>query len=274
MKLLYFCPQWGQEHLSWADLCRKVKDAGYDGIETSLPDDEAETAIIVETINRHGLQWIGQHWNTATADYHQHIKEYEQRLRAMAAAKPLLITSHTGRDFFNFEQNEHLLNLGREISAETGVKIIHETHRGKFSFAAHITKGYLEKLPWLQLTLDISHWFAVAESYLADQVDAVQLALLHTRHIHARIGYKHGPQVHDPRSPEWEEVMQTHLLLWDEVLKLQQQQGATQFTFTPEFGPYPYMQLMPFTDKPLADQWEVNLYMMNLLKRRYANLQH
>lgn len=260
------------EHLPPAELCQKVKDAGYDGIETSLPDDKAEASELLQAIADHDLQWIGQHWDTVTPNAAQHIEEFEQRLRTMSAAKPLFITSHTGRDIFAFEQNIELLELAKSISEATGVTIIHETHRGKFSFAAHLTRPYLEKLLWLRLTLDISHWFCVAESYLADQVPAVKLAIQHTAHIHARVGHRNGAQVSDPRSPEWQEVLNAHLKLWDKVLKLRKQEGREQFTITPEFGPWPYMQITPFTDTPLSDQWELNVHMMKLLKHRYANL--
>ncbi len=260
------------EHLPPAELCQKVKDAGYNGIETSLPDDEVEAKELLMAIADHDLQWIGQHWDTVTPDADQHIKKFEQRLRTMAAAIPLFITSHTGRDIFSFEQNIVLLDLARRISEETGISIIHETHRGKFSFAAHLTVPYLQRSPWLRLTLDISHWFCVAESYLADQAPAVELAIQHTDHIHARVGYRNGAQVPDPRSPEWEEVLNAHLKIWDKVLKLRKQEGYAQFTITPEFGPWPYMHLTPFTDTPLSDQWELNAHMMKLLKYRYANL--
>jgi len=40
-------------------------------------------------------------------------------------------------------------------------------------------------------------------------------------------------------------------------------------TITPEFGPFPYMVSLPGTNEPIANQWEVNLFMMNLLKERY-----
>lgn len=271
MKILFFCTRWGQEQIHWNEFCKIVKDAGYDGIETSLPLDAKETEQIVEAIKQQGLQWIGQHWDTVTPDFNQHISEYEQRLRAMAAAKPLFITSHTGKDFYTFEQNERLLLLAQEISEEIGIKIIHETHRGKFSFAAHLTKSYLQKHQWLKLTLDISHWFTVAESYLADQQEAVDLALSHTDHIHARIGFANGPQVNYPRSPEWNKVLQKHFFYWDKVIDMHKSKGSAQFTFTSEFGPFPYMQLQPFTDIPIANQWETNLYMKNLLKDKYKN---
>jgi sugar phosphate isomerase/epimerase len=270
VKLLFFCTRWGQEHLTWTDFCKKVKNAGYDGVETTLPLDDKERAQILSELNKFGLKLIAVQWDTVTADFTAHTKEYELWLRSAASANPLFITSHTGKDFFSFEQNEQLLNLAQKISDETGIKIIHETHRGKFSFAAHITKAYLEELPGLKLTLDISHWFAVAESYLANQQEAVDLALRHTDHIHARIGYVNGPQVNDPRAPEWDDVVQKHLLLWDKVLDMHKNKGSEQLTFTTEFGPFPYMQLLPYTEIPVVSQFRINEYMLNLLKRRYS----
>ena len=258
--------------MPWDEFCRQVKAAGYDGVETSLPLDEAQIAIILKTLKNYDLKLIAVQWDTGKPVFYDYAKEYQLRLKSAAAAQPLFITSHTGKDFFNFTQNEQLLDMAQAISEKTGVKIIHETHRGKFSFAAHITREYLLTMPWLRLTLDISHWFAVAESYLADQLEAVELALQHTDHIHARIGYMHGPQVSDPRSPEWETVVQSHLALWDRVIAIQKSQGKDLFTITPEFGPRPYMQLQPFTDKPLANQWEVNTYMLKLLKDRYLKI--
>jgi len=78
------------------------------------------------------------------------------------------------------------------------VTIIHETHRGKFSFAVHSTRKYLEAIPSLRLNLDISHWYTVAESYLDDQQRRWSWRSRRTAHIHARVGHKQGPQVSDP----------------------------------------------------------------------------
>jgi sugar phosphate isomerase/epimerase len=257
--------------MPWAEFCKKVKAAGYDGVETTLPLDDNETNIILAELDNYNLELIAVQWDTGTPNFDHHIEEYKLRLRSAAAAQPLFITSHTGKDFFSVEQNTALLNIAEQIGNETGVKIIHETHRGKFSFAAHVTREYLQKLPWLRLTLDISHWFTVAESYLTEQQETVDLALQHTDHIHARIGHSNGPQVIDPRSPEWKDVVQKHFALWSTVIDIKIKIGAEQLTFTTEFGPFPYMQFRPFEDIPLADQWEINEYMLNLLKTTYKN---
>jgi hypothetical protein len=39
-------------------------------------------------------------------------------------------------------------------------------------------------------------------------------------------------------------------------------------TITPEFGPAPYMPLEPFTQKPLASQWDINMEMKNYLTKQ------
>lgn len=269
MELLFFCTRWGSEHLKWQDFAQIVKDEGYDGIETSLPSDPWEQENMMASLSKHKLKLIGVHWDTVTANFNQHKAEMEERLMALIAVHPLFITSHTGKDHFSFKQNIELLTLAEQLSSSTGNSIFHETHRGKFSFAAHLTKAYLEELPWLRLTLDISHWFTVAESYLQDQQPAVLLALQQTAHIHSRVGFTEGPQVPDPGKPEWEEALQHHLVYWDKVIQLKKAAGETQFTFTSEFGPFPYMIVPGRGANAVKQQWELNNYMKNLLKLRY-----
>lgn len=270
MKILFFCPRWGSEHLAWDDFAARVRAAGYDGVECSLHG--GEQALALQQMNAHGLQWIAQHWETVDADVATHQQAYEQRLRSLAAGRPLFINTQTGKDYFTFQQNAKLIEAANEIAAENGVHIVHETHRGKFSFAAHIMQSYLQRLPSLRITFDVSHWFAVAETFLHDQQEAVQLAIERTDHLHARVGFTEGPQVSDPRAPEWADAVAHHLHLWDEVIAQKKKAGAALFTITPEYGAPPYQPLQPYTQKPLADQWDVNVYMMQLLRTRYTQI--
>lgn len=96
------------------------------------------------------------------------------------------------------------------------------------------------------------------------------MAISRTVHIHSRVGFVEGPQITDPRAPEWDEVLQAHLNCWDKVIELQQKNKRELFTITSEFGAPPYMPLLPYTRQPIVNQWEVNVYMMNLLKERYS----
>jgi sugar phosphate isomerase/epimerase len=268
MKLLFFCPRWGQANTSWEVFLYSVKSSGYDGIEASMPEDENERAEMLDGLARHGLMFIGQHWETVEPDFKKHYKEFESRLRNLAAVKPIFINSQTGKDYYSFELNKKLISLADNVAKETGIAIVHETHRGKFSFAAHITNQYLQSLPDLRITLDISHWCNTAESLLHDQKEAVQRAISRTDHIHARVGFPEGPQITEPRDPAWNETLQFHLSCWDKIAAIKKKKHLP-LTITSEFGPYPYMINLPFTKQAIADQWDINEYMMNFLRERY-----
>ncbi len=272
MKINFFCPYWGSRHLDYRTFFEKVKKAGYDGVEMSLPYEPKEKEGILKLLNHNDLQLVAQHFETSTGDFDTHRKEYRQRLENLVSAEPLFINSQTGKDYFSFDQNAELIGIAEETARKSGVRIIHETHRGKFSFAAHVTARYLREIPTLRLTLDLSHWCNVAESYLDDQAEAVNLAISRAEHIHARVGFPEGPQISDPRVPEWQEALSIHQGWWQKVIEREEITKRQIFTVTPEFGPYPYMPVLPFTRQPVTDQWEVNLYMMNYLKSVFQNI--
>jgi hypothetical protein len=264
MTIHFFCPRWGSEDFRWDDFCARVKSAGYDGVEYAIAaatgDRELDRAW--NAAEKHRLLLIPQHYDTVTADFSAHLDQYHAWLDRIKAYPAVEINSQTGKDFFPFHQNQQLIELGNRYG------VLHETHRGKFSFAAHITKTYLEAIPELRLTLDVSHWINVSESFLDDQGSAMELAIDRTDHIHARAGYPEGPQVSDPRAPEWKEALERHLAWWDQVVAHKRTVRET-ITITPEFGPFPYMVHLPGTGEPIADQWEVNRFMMELLRKRY-----
>lgn len=271
MTIQFFCPRWGSEQLAFDSFCARAKAAGYDGVEMGLPTGERDkTDQILETLATHGLYLIGQHHQTSTANREEHSKELEAHLRWLAGAKPLFINSQTGRDWFPFEDNLALIGAAQAVADGTGVTILHETHRGKFSFCAAATKPFLDRLGDLRLSADFSHWCNVSESLLEDQEAAVSAAIDRTDHIHARIGHAEGPQVNDPRAPEWQSAFDAHLAWWDRIIQKHQERGTSTFTITTEFGPYPYMPTLPWTGMPVASQWDINCFMMDFLGKRYA----
>jgi hypothetical protein len=274
MDILFFCPRWGSATVPWEEFARSVKSAGFDGVETDIPVDPRERENMLYALDENKLLLIAQHWETTDPHFESHLDEYTGRIAFLAAAKPLFINSQTGKDYFSFHENRLLIQSAHNIAGAMGVPVYHETHRGKFSFAAHITKTFLERDPSLSLTLDISHWCAVAESLLEDQQEAVTLALDRTRHIHARIGHTQGPQVIDPRSGSAQNALEFHLQCWDKIVKENERKGEPMLTFTMEFGPAPYMMHHPFTGEPFAEQWELNVFMKNLLSERYVKAEH
>jgi hypothetical protein len=202
----------------------------------------------------------------------EHLAFYKKMIDAAARQniqKPLYINNHSGRDYFSFDDNKKFIEHTQLLAKETGILICHETHRGRMLFAAHITRKFIESFPELRLTLDISHWCNVHESLLADQKETVDMALSRTDHIHARIGHPEGPQVNDPRAPEWEPVVRQHFEWWDKIVERKKKNGEG-LTILTEFGPPDYMPTLPYTKQPLGDQWAINVHMMHLLRKRYS----
>lgn len=273
MQIQFFCPRWGSEDIPYEIFFEKVKKAGYDGVEMALPLDAGERDHIVTLLRQIDLLLIGQHWECTLSDAAHYERDYERYLRNLAGVKPLLINSQTGKDFFSFERNVKLIQLADAIAEETGVKIVHETHRGKFSFSINVILPYLERLPDLRLCGDFSHWCNVAESLLQDpeQQEILAKVLPRVAHIHARVGHSQGAQVADPRAPEYQEALGYHLQWWDKIVGQRSMDGAESITITTEFGPAPYMPLLPFTQQPVTSQWEINHHMLTTLKRRYQS---
>lgn len=251
----------------WGAFCEKAKAAGYDGVEVWFPSGDERPAFL-EAVAKHGLSY-GFLWGSGESNFSKHFDEFEKMLTEGVALKPLYFNCHSGRDWFSFEQGRKFVELGTQVSKSSGVPVYHETHRGRLMFAAQLTRKYLESYPDLRLTLDISHWTNVHESLLEDQTETVQLALSRTDHIHARIGHQEGPQVNDPRAPEWESAVNAHLTWWDVVLKRKAAEGKP-MTILTEFGPPTYLPTLPYTLQPLADQWGINVHMMKLLRERYG----
>jgi sugar phosphate isomerase/epimerase len=158
----------------------------------------------------------------------EHLDAYKKMIDAAAKQniqRPLYINNHSGRDHFSFEENRKFIEHTNALAKETGITICHETHRSRIMFAGTCYKKYMETFPELKLTLDISHWCNVHESLLADQKETVDMALERTEHIHARIGHPEGPQVNDPRAPEWESVVKQHFDWWDKVVERKKKNG-------------------------------------------------
>ncbi|OXA81051.1 Sugar phosphate isomerase/epimerase [Flavobacterium aquidurense] len=272
MNINFFCPRWGNEDLKWEDFFIKVKNAGFDGVEWAINKEVTRNKIkeILQTAKEYNLIMIGQHFDTQNANFEEHLENYQKWLEKVSGLDFYCINSQTGKDFFSKEQNEKIIEAAKQNELKTGISIYHETHRNKFSFAAHITAVYLKENPELKITLDASHWVNVAESYLEDQQQAMDLAILRTEHIHARIGHTEAVQVSDPFAPEWNEALEKHLFWWDAVIKRKKDNGS-KMSITTEFGPVPYMPVLPYTNQPVASQWDINHKMMQFLKKRYAD---
>jgi sugar phosphate isomerase/epimerase len=254
------------------EFCGLVKKEGYDGIEIWWPDQPKDQDEMFAALKKHGLE-VGFLTAGNESIYKNHLDTFKKMIDAAATNKiqrPLYINCHSGRDYFTFEQGKTFIDHTTALSKSTGIKICHETHRSRLLYAAPVARHYMDSIPELRITFDVSHWCNVHESLLSDQQETVDMTLQRVDHIHARIGHPEGPQVNDPRAPEWEGAVKAHLTWWDKVVEIKRQQGEV-LTLLTEFGPADYMPTLPYTRQPLADQWAINVYMMQLLRKRYPS---
>lgn len=252
--------------------CAKAKKEGYDGIEIWWPTDNKPAQDELFAALKNNQLEVGFLCGVAQSDPQEHLDHFKKMIDSAAKQniqRPLYINCHSGRDHFGFEVNRKFVEHTIALSKETGITICHETHRSRIMFAAHVAREYIQKYPELKLTFDVSHWCNVHESLLADQKETVDMALERVEHIHARIGHPEGPQVNDPRAPEWDDAMKAHFGWWDKVLERKKKNGE-RMTILTEFGPPTYMPTLPYTQQPLANQWDINVYMMKLLRKRYS----
>lgn len=264
--ILFFATRWGWKG-SLEEYCQAVKKEGYDGVEEWLPGDERQADELMEMLQKYELSF-GALIGSSGSNPEEHIRSYEANIDRVMRLKPVYVNSHAGKDYFQLSDKKRLIEIAIAKTSEYGIPVYHETHRGKILFAAHECAELIRQFPELGLTLDISHWCNVAESLLQDQAEAVGLALGRTGHIHSRIGHEEGPQVSDPRAPEWKNACDAHFNWWDQVVTRKKKQG-TRLTVLTEFGPPNYLWTQPFSREPLADQWQINVHMMDLFRKRY-----
>jgi sugar phosphate isomerase/epimerase len=250
--------------------CAKAKKEGYDGIEIWWPLEKKEQDELFASLKNHDLE-VGFLCAGSDSNYQKHFDQFVQMVDGAAKEtlqRPLYINCHSGRDYFSYEQGKTFIDHTTALAKSTGLKICHETHRSRLLFASPVARHYMETIPELRITFDVSHWCNVHESLLEDQQETVDMTLKRVDHIHARIGHAEGPQVNDPRAPEWDHAVKAHFAWWDKVVEIKKQKGEI-LTVLTEFGPPDYMPTLPYTRQPLADQWAVNAYMMQLIRSRY-----
>lgn len=262
MEIQVFKALWGMEG-TLANQVARISEAGYAGIEAGLPQ-ESDEAEFRELLKRYNLQYIAMVF-TGGPD---HYASFEAQVRRAATFHPVHITAHSVKDSMPFEAQADYFRLAVALEKELGLQIGHETHRGRALYNPWETARMLHEVPELKLTADFSHWCCVCESLLEDQEANLEAAFPRVAHIHARVGYSEGPQVPDPRAPEYAMELERHLAWWKRIADTYRKRGETKLTVTPEFGPPRYMHTLPYTDQPVANLWDVCLWMGETFRSR------
>ncbi len=278
MKTTLFKTVWGHDG-TFAEAIGLAKEAGFGGIEAPLPlVEDLRPAFLLELENW-DMKWIAE-VSTCTPEgvfvpeprksAGEHLASLEAGIIRSLEGNPIFINTMGGSDAWDFDEavvfHEGVLNLEQKH----GIAISVETHRGRYSHNPWLFRDIMKRLPDLKVTCDFSHWCVVTERLILDEEpEILNLAAKHAYHIQPRVGYGQGPQVPDPRAPEYEYAVVAHERWWDAVWDSMCVRGFDEVTMTPEFGPDGYLQAAPFTQVPVAKLWDVNCWIGHRLKERF-----
>jgi len=247
------------------------RDVGYEALEVSWQFVADKTGFL-RFLEQNQFGWIPQIYTNDFAPgggVRRHLDSLKQQVEECVKHRPLFINAHSGSDAWTPAEAEDFYGAAIEFERQTGLTIAHETHRHRYFGNPWTTRTILERFPDLKLTCDFSHWVCVAERLLDDCGDIIRLAAQHCQHLHARVGFEEGPQVSDPRAPEWARHVDVHEGWWDEIRAAQARRGLEISTLTPEFGPAPYLPVLPYTRVPVADLSDICDWMARRQKKRF-----
>lgn len=276
MQPAFFKTLWGHSG-SYQEAARAARAANFDGLEGPIPQNPAHAAELLDALAEFGLSFIAEISTTgyavpdAGSSVDDHVGAFERILDLSLPAKPRLFSTMCGSDLWSFSESLEFFDRAHAIVKDRGVRCGFETHRSRSLYHPVRTAELLRELPGdLELTLDFSHWCVVTERLVLDELpDVLALCAQRALHIQPRIGYEQGPQVPDPRAPEYAPAVEAHLRWWKAVWEGQRRRGFETVTMTPEFGPDGYLQCEPFTQRPAADLWELNVWTADRLRSEF-----
>ncbi|MGJ8635164.1 MAG: sugar phosphate isomerase/epimerase [Luteolibacter sp.] len=278
MKASFFKTVWGHEG-TLADAIVLAKEAGFVGIEAPAPVDDGLREGFFRDLSEGGARWIAE-VSTCTPEgifvplpgksAQEHLDSLEAGVVRSLKGEPLFVNTMGGYDGWGVAEAMKFHEGVLRLEHRYGISISVETHRGRYSHNPWLMRDVLLEFPELKITCDFSHWCVVAERLVLNEEPGILgLVAEHAFHIQPRVGYSQGPQVPDPRAPEYEYAVVAHEGWWDVVWDAMAARGFAEVTMTPEFGTDGYLHLTPYTMEPVADLWEVNCWMKERLEKRF-----
>ncbi|MEM1294753.1 MAG: sugar phosphate isomerase/epimerase [Verrucomicrobiota bacterium] len=276
MQLKIFKPLWGHDG-TVEDAIHQAVAAEFDGIEGQVPEDKDERSRLKDQLAAADLEMIAEIYTggwyvpSPHATPADHLKDLRKGLERSLPMHPLFVNTQTGLDAWPLKVQVDYFRQLIELEAEFQTTITVETHRSRSTYNPWVTAELIRELPDLKLNLDFSHWCCVAERLVMNNdPDLLKSFGQNCWHLHARVGYDQGPQVPDPRAPEYFEAVSAHLDWWKQMWACLALRGFQTITMTPEFGTDGYLHLQPYTQEPVADLWDVNQWMGRELRQVFS----
>jgi hypothetical protein len=191
------------------------------------------------------------------------------------------VNVHAGVDAWSSQEATDFLTYCLEEIRGVDFPVTFETHRQRLFGSPFQTRELLLQhiqqqdhqqqqqqqqqhiqLEGLKLNADLSHWYCACERVFdaRQSRDAPWWPLLvdqvaqRCHYIHARLGWAQGPQMADPSAPECQQERDLQIDVWKRLVEIMNQRdGENGICYiSPEYGPAPYLPLVPHTQEPVA----------------------
>ena len=298
---------WGIDEPISPELFRSIKEEGYHGVEViRLAWCFDDGKGLVDALNQSGLAVVCQVHTaggyldgseyvycgayaveTHKQDFSKQLQECNELIQKVE--KRGFINVHAGVDAWsNDEAVEFLEFCLSEIEQKyPNTSVTFETHRQRLFGSPFQTRILLSNPSVsnskIRLNADLSHWYCACERVFNenDARDQWWPALLSSvgdrcAYIHARFGWAQGPQMADPSAPECEPERLLQLDVWKKLMAAQNDQkndnNPSSIFVSPEYGPAPYMAVIPHSQKNVASLPDAVAYTKKQIEEVFESL--
>ena len=297
---------WGIDDPISPTLFKSIKEEeGYHGVEVIRLAWLFDRDLLVRSLNESGLAVVcqlhtaGGYIDQDTSEYvycgAYDVKSHEDDLqKQLEECKELLslveaggfINIHAGVDAWSTKEAVEFLEVALKKIDDIvpNVQVTIETHRQRLFGNPFQTRDILSSMPAtllskLNLNADLSHWYCACERVFNpdEERDAIWwpelISLLseRCRYIHARFGWAQGPQMADPSAKECDSERMLQLNVWKTLMQEQKKRNIDTFV-CPEYGPQPYLPVMPHSQEPVASLPEAVSYTKRVIEDLFESI--
>jgi sugar phosphate isomerase/epimerase len=267
MQLKIFKCLWGVTKID-EEAFELYRKTGYDGIEFKALNAKKHDGF-AGWLKNCEFDFIAQIHTDGGISVPGHLRSFETLVNTALTFNPLLINSQSGCDHWTLKEKCDFIEGALKIEEAYKINIAHETHRSRITYNPWETSALVKAFPPMKICCDFSHWVNVCERLLTTEEEQISIAASACIHVHARVGYEQGPQVPDPRAPEYEKHLESHEAWWNRIWLVQKSRGIELSSVCPEYGPPLYQHTLPFTNEKVSDIEEITAWAMQRIKDKF-----
>ncbi|TBL80172.1 sugar phosphate isomerase/epimerase family protein [Paenibacillus thalictri] len=259
----------GENGVEWSmeQKLERIAAAGFTGILGRLPEPR-DREQWHRLLSDYKLSFGIHSFPSSRADLESLLKE----------AKDFGVAYVNSQVMGNMLRDEAAVQLLQDLlgaAAETGIPYFVETHRGRITQDLLRTVDYVNQLPHLRLTIDISHYVLSCEvsspSMAAELNPALDVLLQRTSSIHGRVSS--GQQIQADIGEAEHPMASPFAAWWKQGMScwLQGAQPGDVLPFVSELGPPPYaiVQGPDGTGPEISDRWQQALVLKRLAEQAW-----